>query len=90
MFGLFYRQPFSLTLSKELISGFKKEQAEISFLACFNNYVTELMPLMIIGNPKNPHAFKEKAGQELGFDFHSNKNVWMTRESYFARLNRLD
>lgn len=89
-FGLFYRQPPSWTLSTKPVSGFKKEKARISFLACCNYTGTEQMPLMIIGNSKKPHAFKGKTGQELGFDYHFNQKAWMTKCLFFAWLNRLD
>lgn len=42
------------------------------------------MPLIIIGNAKKSHSFKGKAFRDLGFDFHSNENSWMTGTLFFA------
>lgn len=47
--GLFYCQPPSWMLSDGLVSGFKKEKTNITFLFCWNTYDNERMPLTIIG-----------------------------------------
>ena len=46
------------------------------------------MPLMIIGNAHRPRAFKKKTGQELGFDYWSNKKAWMNTSLFFDWLKR--
>lgn len=89
-FGLFYRQPPNWTLANTSVSGFKKEKSRLTFLACCNNDGSEKMPLMVIGKAMRPRAFKKKTGHELGFDYHANKKAWMTKELFFAWLNRLD
>lgn len=45
---------------------------------------------MIIGNVKNLHAFNGKTGQALGLDYDYNKKAWMTRQFFFAKLDRFD
>lgn len=89
-FGLFYRQPPNWTLSNTAVSGFKKEKTRLTFLACCNNDGTERLKLMVIGTAMKPRAFQKKSGQEHGFDYHANKKAWMTKELFFAWLNRFD
>lgn len=89
-FGLFYCQPPNWTLANTSVSGFKKEKSRLTFLACCNNDGSERLKLMVIGTANNPRAFKKKTGQELGFDYHANKKAWMTKELFFAWLNRFD
>lgn len=72
-FGLFYRQPPGWTLSKNVVSGHKKEKTRMTFLACSNADGSEKMKLMMIRTAMNPRAFKKKSGEELGFDYHANK-----------------
>lgn len=89
-FDLFYRQPPSWTISGNVVSGHKKEESRITFLACCNADGTEKMPLMIIGSALNLRALKMKSGQELGFDYHAKKKAWMNAPQFFSWIQRLD
>lgn len=40
--------------------------------------------MMVIGTAGNPHTFKKNKGQELGFDYHKNKNARMTSSLLFG------
>lgn len=50
-------------------------------VCCEYRWIKELPPL-IIGKAWKPHAFKNKTGAQLGFNYMSNTKAWMTSAIY--------
>ena len=62
----------------------------ITLLVCANADGSEKVELMIIGTAKKPRPFKQKSGEELGFDYYANKKAWMTTDLFFKWLDRFN
>lgn len=45
---------------------------------------------MIIDKSRCPRSFRKKTEAEIGFDYHSTKMTWMSKERFFGLHSRLD
>lgn len=78
--GLFWRQSPSTTLSKQPISGVKREKQRLSLVPCVNATGTHKLQLWVIGKAKNPRPFGRNNRNITGLPVHwrFNKKAWMT------------
>lgn len=88
--GLNYRLAPCKTIAHEQMSGRKKDKVRLTYLLCANADGTEQFPLMVIGKAKKPRCFRQKTGQELGFDYWNNTKAWMRTDIFFLWLHRFD
>ena len=69
-------------LSNKQGSGIKGKKLRLTYLFMANADGTKKLALLIIGKANKPHAFKNKTGMELGFNYQHNAKVWMTGKLY--------
>ena len=72
------------------VVGLKKQKQKFKLLACGNADGSEILPFLTIGNSTQPRFFNSQSGAQLGFDYHSNKKVWMMADIFRYWLGRLD
>lgn len=67
----------------------KNGKTRANFLVCCNSDGSRKMQLMLIGMALNQHPFKKNTGQELGFDYHEKKKLWMNTSLFKFRKSGL-
>lgn len=78
------------TIARTALPGRKKQKFPLTYLACANVDGLEKIQLMIIGKYLRSRPFKRRTGQELGFDYHNNKNALMNTRLFLEWLKRFD
>ena len=69
-------------LSNKQGSGIKGKKLRLTYLFVANADGSKKLAPLIIGKANKPHAFKNKTGEELGFNYQQNAKVWMTGKLY--------
>lgn len=68
----------------------KKAQEQIMILPCAYIGGSEKFDCMINRTTWEPRAFKKKSGAQLCFEYHANKEVWISKNLVFSSLQRFD
>ena len=78
--GLFWLMTPDTTLASMPQKGRKHIKSRITLHVCTNADGSDKLPLLILGNAKNPRAFgpKMRNTRDMNFRWDSNKNAWMT------------
>lgn len=74
--------PSDQGLSNKQGSGIKGKKLRLTYLFVANADGSNKLAPLIIGKANKPHAFKNKTGEELGFNYQQNAKVWMTGKLY--------
>ena len=62
--------------------GVRGKKVRLTYAFTSNADGSEKLPPLIIGKAQKPHAFKNKTGTQLGFDYRTNAKAWMTMKIY--------
>jgi len=84
------RMPPDRGLSNKKSSGVKGTKVRLTYLLASNADGSEKLPPLIIGKAKKPHAFRNKTGAQLSFQYQNNAKAWMTADIYQGWLRQWD
>jgi hypothetical protein len=70
--------------------GMKSKKVQLTYTFTTNTDGSEKLPLLIIGKAQKPHAFCNKTGTQLGFQYRANAKAWMTTKLYQEWISNWD
>jgi hypothetical protein len=88
--ALFYRLPPNKTLATVKRNGKKSEKDRITVAFCCNATGTEKMDLVVIGQSKQPRAFRKANTKSMRFEYFNNKTAWQNRSTFDEWIRRFD